>query len=146
MKRSETAMQRFLLTILLAGSLVGFVKAQEDTGDAAEKVKKEIMKLEHEKTLALEKGVSGIVDWFSRVNADDLVHVDPYGERTKAQCIAAFESGKVPVPCKAAVLEAHGESVPDRLDLPGQSLSCLDYYDYRVRVYGSGNTAILTYH
>jgi hypothetical protein len=121
MKGVKTAMPRVILVILFVVSLVGFVKAQESTSDRTEEVKKEIMKLEQEKISALGKGVPAIVEWFERVNADDLAHTDPIsGVRTKAQCIAEFQSGK---------LKVHPVSTSD----------------YRVRVHGNGNTAILTY-
>src|ERR1700694_431309 len=114
-------MRRILLAMLLAVSLVGFVKAQEASGDTAEEVKKEIMKIEQEKVSALGKGSSAIADWFERYNADDLAHTDPgSGVRTKAQVIADFKSRKQKV-------------------VPGM------FSDYRVRVHGNGSTAILTY-
>jgi hypothetical protein len=114
-------MQRVILAMLLAVSLVGFAKAQVPTGDRTEQVKKEIMELEQEKISALGKGVPAIVEWFERVNSDDLAHTDPIsGVRTKAQCIAEFQSGK---------LKVHPVTTSD----------------YRVRVHGNGNTAILTY-
>ena len=114
-------MQRFLLTILLAASLVGLVKAQEATRDTAEEVKKEIMKIEEEKESALEKGASAQADWFERYNADDLDETTTtFGVRTKAQVLVDFRSG-------------------NQKNIPVSS------YDYRVRVHGNGNTAILTY-
>lgn len=116
-------MRRFLLPILflLAVSLVGFVKAQEAAGDTPEEVKNEVMKLEHEKQLALKKGMSAVAEWFERVNTTDLAWMGPVGIRTKAEVIADMKSGNQKV-------------VNDRT------------YDYRVRVHGTGNTtAVLTY-
>src|ERR1700680_4201242 len=121
MKRSETVMQKFLLTILLVVSLVDFAKAQEATGDTQEEVKNEVMKLEDEKQLALKKGMSAVAEWFERVNTTDLAWMGSVGIRTKAQVVADMKSG-------------NQEVVPLRT------------YDYRVRVHGTGNTtAILTY-
>ncbi|SRR6266403_1195479 len=114
-------MRRVILAVLLAVSLAGFVKAQVATEDRTEQVKQEIMKLEQEKISALGKGVPAIVEWFERVNSEDLAHTDPIsGNRTKAQCIAEFQSGK---------LKVHPVNTTD----------------YKVRVHGNGNTAILTY-
>src|ERR1700730_4295089 len=114
-------MRRIILAILLAVSLVGFVEAQDATLGKTEQVKKEIMELEQEKISALGKGVPAIVEWFERVNSEDLSHTDPIsGNRTKAQCIAEFQSGKLKV-------------------------KPVNTSDYKVRVHGNGNTAILTY-
>ena len=114
-------MQKLILAMLLAASLAGFVKAQVANEDKTEQVKQEIMKLEQEKISALGKGVPAIVEWFQRVNSEDLAHTDPIsGNRTKAQCIAEFESGK---------LKVHPVNTSD----------------YKVRVHGNGNIAILTY-
>ena len=114
-------MRKVMMAIVLAVSLVGLVKAQDATADKTEEVKKEIMELEHEKVSALSKGVPAIVEWFERVNSEDLAHTDPIsGNRTKAQCIAEFQSGKLKV-------------------------KPVNTSDYKVRVHGNGNTAILTY-
>lgn len=114
-------MRKIILAILLAVSLAGFVGAQDTTADRTEEVKKQIMELEQEKITALGKGVPAIVEWFERVNSEDLAHTDPIsGNRTKAQCIAEFQSGKLKV-------------------------KPVNTSDYKVRVHGNGNTAILTY-
>ena len=114
-------MRKVIMAMVLAVSLVGLVKAQDATADKTEEVKKEIMELEHEKISALGKGVPAIVEWFERVNSEDLAHTDPIsGNRTKAQCIAEFQSGKLKV-------------------------KPVNTSDYKVRVHGNGNTAILTY-
>jgi hypothetical protein len=117
-------MQRFLLTILVAISLVGFVKAQEITGDKAEEVKKEIVKLEHEKDQALLSSRPACADWFDRHDADGLAYTGPAGDVwTKAQLIAGWRSGK---------REWHE----------------IDHHTHNVHVYGSGgngNTAVVTY-
>ena len=114
-------MQKFLLTILLVVSLVGFVKAQVASGDTPEGVKNEVMKLEHEKQLALKKGMSAVAEWFERANSTDLAWMGSVGIRTKAEVIADMKSGNQKV-------------VPVRT------------YDYKVRVHGTGNTtAVLTY-
>src|ERR1700675_2437715 len=82
-KRSGTILQRLLLTVLLAASLVGIIKAQELTGDKAEQVKKDVLKIEEERAQALEKGDLAVLD---RILADDYVYVNVLGElNTKAQ-------------------------------------------------------------
>jgi ketosteroid isomerase-like protein len=114
-------MRKIIMATVLAVSLVGFAKAQDGTVDRTEQVKKEIMELEQEKISALSKGVPAIVEWFERVNSEDLAHTDPIsGNRTKAQCIAEFQTGKLKV-------------------------KPVNTSDYKVRVHGNGNTAILTY-
>jgi hypothetical protein len=121
MKRSETVMEQFLLTILLVVSLVGSAKAQEASGDSQEVVKNEVMKVENDKQLALKKGMSAVAEWFERVNTTDLTWVGKVGIRTKAEVVADMKSGNQKV-------------VPVRT------------YDYKVRVHGTGNTtAVLTY-
>src|SRR3984893_8371324 len=114
-------MRTIIMATVLAVSLVGLVEAQDMSVDRTEQVKKEIMELEQEKISALGKGVPAIVEWFERVNSEDLAHTDPIsGNRTKAQCIAEFQSGKLRV-------------------------KPVNTSDYKVRVHGNGNTAILTY-
>ena len=114
-------MRKIMTATVLAVSLVAFAKAQDVMVDRTEQVKKEIMELEQEKITALSKGVPAIVEWFERVNSDDLAHTDPIsGNRTKAQCIAEFQTGKLKV-------------------------KPVTTSDYKVRVHGNGNTAILTY-
>jgi ketosteroid isomerase-like protein len=121
MRGDETSMRTLIVGILILVPWVGLANAQQANSDTTAEVKKEIMKLEEEKISALGNGVSAIVEWFDRVNSDDLAHTDPIsGVRTKAQCIAEFQNGKLKV-------------------------NPVTTSDYRVRVHGNGNTAILTY-
>jgi len=90
-KRSGTILQRLFLTVLLAASLVGTIKAQELTGDKAEQVKKDVLKIEEERAQALEKGDLAVLD---RILADDYVYVNVLGElNTKAQRLTNTQSG-----------------------------------------------------
>jgi hypothetical protein len=108
-------MRTSILSILLTVSLAGFGKAQTD-----EEVKETILKLEHEKVQALEKGGSIAADWFDRFYADDLVCVGSGfgGVCTKAQVVAEHRSGE-------------------------RKLRSVHHDGYRVHVYG--NTAVLTF-
>jgi hypothetical protein len=117
-------MQRLMLSVLLAVSLVGLVKAQEAAADKTEEVRKEIMQIEQEKGAGLRKSVDATVDWFERVNAPDMVYwyQDHNGLHlvTRDEVVAQFRSGERKV---------FGNT----------------YSDYRLRVYGNGNAAVLTY-
>lgn len=119
-------MRIILLSMLLGVSLVGFANAQEMTGEKAEQVKKEIMQIEHNKAGAINagKGIAGITDWFEHVNDPDMIYFyqDHEGLHliTRDEKVAQFRTGEL------KVLSTH-------------------YSDYRVRVFGDGNAAILTY-
>jgi ketosteroid isomerase-like protein len=83
--------QRLLLAVLLTVWLVGSIQAQELTGDKAEQVKKDILKIEEERAQALEKGDVAVLD---RILADDYVYVNVFGElHTKAQRFSTIQSG-----------------------------------------------------
>jgi len=106
---------RLLVTVLLAVSLVGSSKAQELTGDKAEQVKKEILKIEEERAQALEKGDIATLD---RILADDYVYVNVFGElNAKSVRLATTKSG----------VSKHESLKED---------------DFRVRVYG--DTVVMT--
>lgn len=114
-------MQRFLLTILLAVSLVGFVKAQETTvrsADTTERAKKEVLKYEHDLVQALLKGGSTAADFIDRVDATGEVLTINGVAHTKANLVAAWRSG-------------------DRKQL------VVDHHGFHVHVYGT--TAVVTY-
>jgi hypothetical protein len=117
-------MQRWILAVPLVVSLVGVVKAQEATDSKTEEVKKEIMAIEQQKGAGLHKSVDATVQWFEKVNAPDMVYwyQDHNGMHlvTRDEVIAQFRSGERKV---------FGNT----------------YTDYRVRVYGDGNAAVLTY-
>src|ERR1700680_766288 len=82
-KRIGTIVQKLLLTVLLAGSLIGMMEAQELTGDKAEQIKRDVLKVEEERAQALEKGDLAVLN---RILADDYEYVNVLGElNTKAQ-------------------------------------------------------------
>jgi len=84
-------LQRLLVIVLLTVSLVGLIKVQELTGDKAEQVKKDVLKIEKERAQALEKGDVAVLD---RILADDYVYVNVFGElHTKAQRFSTIRSG-----------------------------------------------------
>jgi hypothetical protein len=117
-------MRRSLFSVMLAVSLVGFVKAQETTGDKAEEVKKEILKLEHEKVQALVTNGPACADWFDRHEADSDVRISGNGTRdTKARAVARMRSEQ-------------------------KKVFSLNQYDEQVHVYGNGGngtTAVVSY-
>src|ERR1700681_96087 len=96
-------MRRILLSMLLAVSLVGLVKAQEMTGDAAENDKKEILKIEQDKLDALRKdglrkNASAAADWFHRYDDDGMIMVNLDGTiTTKAEHEPKLRSHAAPV-------------------------------------------------
>src|SRR3984893_6567663 len=94
-KRSETAMRRFIFSIVLVVSLAGFAKAQETTGDTAEAVKKEILQLEHETGQALVTSCPMCQDWFERHEADNDVRISGNGTRdSKAREVARMRTAQ----------------------------------------------------
>lgn len=114
-------MRSFLFAIATAALLAGLAAPQQAAPETVEQVKSEIMEIEHQKIAALGKGPAAISEWFEHYNADDLAHTDPIsGVRSKAQCIAEFQSGKLKV-------------------------TPTETYGYSVRVHGNGNTAVLMY-
>jgi hypothetical protein len=102
--RSGTAMRRFLLSILLAVSSVGFVKAQETTGGRAgadEEAKKEVVEVEHEliqhllNTGKTERPSKADLEFFDRHTAETGVVQSAAGVLlTKAQLMDEFRSGE----------------------------------------------------
>ena len=119
-------MRRILLTTLMGVSLAGIVKGQEMTGEKAEAIKKEIIKLEEDKIPILLKGGPATVDWIKRYDTDDFAYTRADGSTlTKAQTIARAE--------------AESRSGVQRVVSNKQD-------DYHVRVYADGNTAVVTYH
>src|SRR5215469_2495104 len=120
-------MQRIPLTIVLVTLIVGSVQAQEATGDRAEKVKQEIIQLEHDKEKAYMSTTGPhpyAADWVARVDADDIAFIGQDGTtKTKAEHIEGFRSGK----SKIYFIKEH---------------------DMHVRIYGeggNGTTAVVTY-
>jgi ketosteroid isomerase-like protein len=115
-------MRRILFAALLTVSLAGIVCAQEITGEKAEKVKKEIMKIEDEKVAGLLRGGSEPVDWIVQYDAEDIAQTEIDGRTsTKAQ----IEAGLQPGTFKMHSMKQDG---------------------HRIRVYDDGNVAVVTYH
>jgi uncharacterized protein (TIGR02246 family) len=112
-------MQKCILCLLLATSMVGVAKLQGTPGakpDKDEEVKKEILKLEDERDQALMRNDA---DWFERVFADDIAYTGGNGAMpTKAEIVAEIRSRE-------------------------RKWQAVQHDDYRVRVYG--NTAVATY-
>jgi ketosteroid isomerase-like protein len=114
-------MQRIPLAIMFAVSLVSLVKAQEMTGEKAERVKKEILEMDQEKVTSLVGPPSIAADWSRRVDADGIAFTSADGSMiTNAEHIAQLRSGE------------------------RKALSLKDS-DLRVHVYANGDTAVLTY-
>jgi len=117
-------MRRIFLSILLAASLAGVLKAQEMTGKTADAVKKEMIAWENTKVKMLLSSSSVAADWYEHTTCNDIAYTLTDGTvRTKAQLVAEFRSGET-------------------------KMRAINHHDYRVRVYGTGNiphTAVVTY-
>lgn len=116
-----------IIFLAVSFSLVGVAKAQETTGDTAEKVKKEILELEREKIQAQTSTTSGnnsAAQWLERVDADDIEFIGYDGiTKTKAQLLAEFRLGT-------------------------HKTYSIQQLDVHVRVYGNGGngtTGVITY-
>jgi hypothetical protein len=114
-------MRAIYLAALLVVSFGGTIKAQEMTGAKAEEVKKEIVKLEEDKVPIIMKGGPAAVEWFDNLDADDIAYLSgSRGERTKADILDEWRSGV-------------------------RTMLNTRHYDFHVRVYDNGNTAVVTY-
>ena len=112
---------RRILFLLVVISVPAVLRAQEMTGNEAEKVKDEIIKLEEEKASMILKGGSIAADYYDRFYDDDEAYLSSgRGSRTKADILSDWRSG-----------------VPKILSTK--------HYDFRVRVFDNGNTAVVTY-
>ena len=115
-------MRKILLTTLLVASLAGTIAAQAVTGEKAEAVKKEIMKIEEEKVAGLLRGGSEPVDWIKQYDAEDVAQTNIDGSSpTKAEIEAGLQPG---------VFKMHS----------------MKQDGHRFRVYDNGNVAVVTYH
>jgi hypothetical protein len=115
-------MNKYLLIAVLAGSLPGVLPAQSVTGDKAETVKKEIMKIEDKKVAGLLRGGSEPVDWIKQYDAEDIAQTNIDGSTpTKTE----IEAGLAPGFFKMHSMKQDG---------------------HRIRVYDNGNVAVVTYH
>ena len=101
--------------------MAGTVAAQAITGEKAETVKKEILKIEDEKVAGLLRGGSEPVDWI-QYDAEDIAQTNIDGSQpTKAE----IEAGLQPGFFKMHSMKQDG---------------------HRIRVYDNGNVAVVTYH
>ncbi|HEV7967858.1 MAG TPA: nuclear transport factor 2 family protein [Candidatus Acidoferrales bacterium] len=115
-------MRRVLLATVLTISAAGVLAAQAITGEKAEAVKKEIMKIEDEKVAGLLRGGSEPVDWIKQYDADDVAQTNiDASTPTKAEIEAGLEPG---------VFKMHS----------------MKQDGHRFRVYDNGNVAVVTYH
>jgi hypothetical protein len=110
-------MRGILSSMLLGVLLVGSLDAQETTGERAEEVRKEIVKIELEKPMT----GSEAADWVDRNSVADVVNTYSDGSTpTKTEQIAALRSKKV----HAITNNEYGQ---------------------RVYVYDNGTVAVCTY-
>ena len=115
-------MRKVLLVTLLTVSVAGILAAQAITGEKAETVKKEIMKIEDEKVAGLLRGGSEPVDWIKQYDAEDIAQTNIDGSSPGK---AEIEAGLQPGVFKMDSMKQDG---------------------HRFRVYDNGNVAVVTYH
>src|SRR5579864_4255431 len=119
-------MQRVILAMLLAVSCLSIAKAQEFSGESAEKIKSEVIKIEQDKVSMMMKGGPAAADWFERFETDSMVWISVSGgmsvkgQRTKAEMVAEWRSG-------------------------ARKMFNVKHYDFHVHLYENGNTAAMTY-
>jgi hypothetical protein len=114
-------MRKILLSMLLAGSLAGVVKAQQATGAKAEEAKKDIIRIEDEKVGGLLRGGADPVDWLKKYDADDVVATEGDGKTIQAKAIGIAKTQK------------------------GITVLTMIQRDENMRVYGNGTTVVITY-
>jgi hypothetical protein len=115
-------MRKVLFATLLTVSLAGIVAAQAITGEKAEAVKKEILKIEDEKVAGLLRGGSEPVVWIKQYDAEEVAQTNIDGSSpTKAEIEAGLQPG---------VFKMHS----------------MKQDGHRFRVYDNGNVAVVTYH
>ncbi len=114
--------RKVLLSTLLGISLAGIAFAQGITGEKAEAVRKEIMKIEDEKLAGLLRGGSEPVDWIRQYDAEDVAQTNIDGSSPGK---AEIEAGLQPGVFKMHSMKQDG---------------------HRFRVYDNGNVAVVTYH
>jgi hypothetical protein len=115
-------MRKILLALLLAASLPGMIAAQAITGEKAETVKKEIMKIEDEKVAGLLRGGSEPVDWIKQYDAEEVAQTNIDGSSPGK---TEIEAGLQPGVFKMHSMKQDG---------------------HRFRVYDDGKVAVVTYH
>ncbi len=117
-------MRQVFLLMVLVSLTSGAVSAQQAPADQAAKDQQaiaEVTKIEKDKIPLLVNSGPAAADWFDSHNADDLAYQDPdAGILTKAQVSAQLRAGT-------------------------RKPSSIKQYGHRVRVYGDGNVAVVTY-
>ena len=117
-------MRRIVLILQMVILMAGLVNAQQPADDKTsrdEEAAKEVTKIEKDKIPLLVTSGPAAADWFDSHNLDDLAYQDPdAGVLTKAQVSAELRTGK-------------------------RKPSSIKQYDHRVRVYGNGDVAVVTY-
>jgi len=115
-------MRRIFLATLLVISWARAATPQALTGEKAESVKKEIMKIEDEKVAGLLRGGSEPVDWIKQYDAEEIAQTNIDGSSPGK---AEIEAGLQPGVFKMHSMKQDG---------------------HRFRVYDNGNVAVVTYH
>lgn len=114
-------MRRILVSILLAAMCAGIGQAEEMTGEAAEKVKQEIIKIETSKVGTLLKGGSTAADWFDQNDDPSAIVVGADGSvDEKTSHVAKMRSNAI-------------------------GATTLKQYGHRVKVFNNGNMAMVVY-
>jgi len=114
-------MRRAFLLLLVTMSSICDARPQEMTGEKAEAIKKEIVKLYDEKLGSLLAGGYVAADYFERYDADDIMQTNADGSTpTKAKVVAGLRSGTAP------------------------KLLTMTQDEHRVHVYANGNTVVVT--
>lgn len=114
-------MRRVALLLLVTMSLIGSGRAQEMTGEKADEIKREILKLYDDKLKALLAGGSVAADFVERYDADDIMQTNADGSTpTRAQVAAGLRSGTAP------------------------KLLTMEQDEHRVHVYANGDTVVVS--
>jgi Domain of unknown function (DUF4440) len=120
-KEEDTAMQKALLLIALSVSWVGYARAQQTIGPAAETTRAQLMQFETDKVPLLLQGGAAFADWLQKMDADDTVYLNPNGTiNYKTPQVDKWRSGKM-------------------------TQSSNFQRGHEVFVYNNGNVAIVTY-
>jgi hypothetical protein len=112
--------RRIFVSILLAVSVVGLLKAKEEAGNVADEARKEVLKIENDKIPILVQGGPAAAEWWSSHNDEDIAYTSSKGVLTKEQVVDEWRSGS-------------------------RSLLSNKQYDFRVRIYEKGTVAVVTY-
>jgi len=112
--------RKIFVSILLAVSVAGLVKAKEETGNIADEARKEVLKIENDKIPILVQGGPAAAEWWSSHNDEDMAYTSGKGVLTKEQVVDEWRSGS-------------------------RNLLSNKQYNFRVRIYEKGTVAVVTY-